>query len=77
MCMTGLGVIQLVIGPAVVDADVVLRFATAAGAVVLVALTNVLSPVLMLWLLAAGLLAQVVFELAAHERHQAAPLPTD
>jgi low temperature requirement protein LtrA len=74
MCMTGLGVIQLVIGPAVVDADVVLRFATAAGAVVLVALTNVLSPVLMLWLLAAGLLAQVVFELAAHERHQPASI---
>jgi low temperature requirement protein LtrA len=74
MCMTGLGVIQLVIGPAVVDADVVLRFAAAAGAVVLGALTNVLSPVLMLWLLAAGLLAQVVFELAAHERHQPAPM---
>jgi low temperature requirement protein LtrA len=77
LCMTGLGVIQLVIGPAVLDADVVLRFATAAGAVVLVALTDVLSPVLMLWLLAAGLLAQVVFELAAHERHQPSPQTAD
>ena len=54
-----------------------LRFATAAGAVVLVALTDVLSPVVVLWLLAAGLLAQVVFELAAHERHQPAPQPAD
>ena len=27
-----------------------------------------------LWLLAVGLLAQVAFELAAHERHQPAPL---
>jgi low temperature requirement protein LtrA len=74
MCMTGLGVIQLVIGPAVLDADVLLRFATAAGAVVLAALTDVLSPVLVLWLLAGGLLAQVVVELAAHERHHSAPL---
>jgi low temperature requirement protein LtrA len=77
LCMTGLGVIQLVIGPAVVDADVFLRFATAAGAVLLVALTNVLSPVVVLWFLAAGLLAQVVFELAAHERHQHTPVPAD
>jgi low temperature requirement protein LtrA len=77
LCMTGLGVIQLVIGPAVVDADVLLRFATAAGAVVLVALTDVLSPVLVLWLMAAGLVAQVLVELAAHERHQPAPVPSD
>jgi low temperature requirement protein LtrA len=77
LCMTGLGVIQLVIGPAVLDVDVVLRFATAAGAVVLVALTNVLSPIVVLWLLAAGLLAQVVVELAAHERHQPAQVTSD
>jgi low temperature requirement protein LtrA len=77
MCMTGLGVIQLAVGPAIVDADVLLRFVTAAGAIVLVGLTDVLSPVLILWLLAASLVAQVVYELAAHERHQPAPVPTD
>jgi low temperature requirement protein LtrA len=77
ICMTGLGVIQLVIGPTVVDADVVLRFATAGAAAVLAALTDVLSPVLVLWLLTAALLAQVVFELAAHERHQPAPVASD
>jgi low temperature requirement protein LtrA len=74
LCMTGLGAIQLGIGPAVLDTDVVIRFATAAGAILLAALTDVLSPIVILWLLAAALVAQVVFELAAHERHQPAPL---
>ena len=74
LCMTGLGVIQLVIGPAVVDTDVVLRFATAAGAIVLAALTTVLSPIVILWLLATVLLAQVALELGTHERHLPAPL---
>src|SRR6266540_653206 len=74
ICMAGLGAIQLVTPPAVLDADVVLRFAAAAGACVLVALTNALSPILVLWLVAALLFAQVVFELAAHEEHTAAPL---
>ena len=73
LCMTGLGVIQLVVGPAVLDVDVVLRFATAGLAIVLAALTNVLSPVVILWLLAAGLLAQVVLELGSHERHGSEP----
>jgi low temperature requirement protein LtrA len=75
LCMTGLGVIQLVVGPSVLDADVLLRLGTAAGAMLLVALTHVLSPVVVLWLLTAGLLAQVGLELAAHERHQPASLP--
>jgi low temperature requirement protein LtrA len=77
MCMVGLGVIQLAIGPAVLDADVLVRFATAAVAIVLAALTNVLSPVLVLWLLAGALLAQVVFELLTHERHEPTPVPAD
>jgi hypothetical protein len=42
---------------------------TAAVAGGLAALATVLSPVVILWLLAAALVAQVVFELAAHERH--------
>jgi low temperature requirement protein LtrA len=70
LAMFGLGVIQLAIGPAVVDADVVLRFATAAGAIVLVAFTNELSPIVILWLVAVGLFAQLLLELASHEQHR-------
>jgi hypothetical protein len=67
-------VIQLVTPPALLDADVLLRFAAAAGAAVLAALTNVLSPIVVLWIVAAALLAQVVVELGSHERHHPAPL---
>jgi hypothetical protein len=67
-------VIQLVTPPALLDADVLLRFAAAAGAAVLAALTNVLSPIVVLWVVAVALLAQVVLELGSHERHQPAPL---
>ena len=74
LSMAGLGVIQLATGPAVLDPDVVLRFAAAVGAAVLVGVTNVLSPIVVLWLVAAGLLAQVVYELASHEHHQPAPV---
>ena len=73
VCMTGLGVIQLVTPPTLLDADVLLRFATAAYACVLAALTNVLSPILIVWLLVAALVGQVVYELLTHEeRHGAA-----
>jgi low temperature requirement protein LtrA len=73
LCMAGLGAIELVSGAVVVDMDVVLRFATAAGAVVLATLTTLLSPIVILGLLAAALLAQVVLEIGGHERHQPAP----
>jgi low temperature requirement protein LtrA len=73
LCMTGLGAIELVTGPAVFDTDVALRFATVAGAIVLAALTNVLSPILILGILAAALFAQVVVEVAQHERHHPSP----
>jgi len=53
------------------DADVVLRLATAAVAAVLVVLSQWLSPPLVLWLLAAVLVAQVALELATHEEHTA------
>jgi len=71
LCMAGLAAIQLATPPALVDADVVLRLATAAVAGVLVGLSEFLSPVIVLWLLAATLVAQVVLELAGHERHTA------
>jgi uncharacterized membrane protein len=70
LCMAGLAAIQLATPPTLVDADVVLRLVTAAVAGVLAALATVLSPIVILWLLAAALVAQVVFELAAHERHR-------
>jgi len=69
LCMTGLAAIQLATPPTLVDADVILRLVTAAVAGGLAALSAVLSPVVILWLLAFALVAQVAFELAAHERH--------
>ena len=71
-CMAGLAAIQLATPPAPVDADVLLRLAVASLAGILVALSGFVSPVLVLWLLAAALVAQVVVELARHERHTAA-----
>jgi low temperature requirement protein LtrA len=72
LCMTGLAAIQLATPPAPLDADVVLRLATAAAAGLLASLSEFLSPVVILWLLAAVLSAQVVVELSRHEQHAAA-----
>jgi low temperature requirement protein LtrA len=69
LCMGGLAAIQLAVPPMLLDADVVLRLAIGGFALVLVALSSVLSPVLILWLLAAVLVAQVVVELSGHEGH--------
>jgi low temperature requirement protein LtrA len=69
LSMAGLAAIQLAAPPALVDADVLLRLATAVAAAALALLSGLLSPILVLWLLAAALSAQVVFELARHERH--------
>jgi len=71
LCMTGLAAIQLATPPALVDADVVVRLATAAVAGLLAGLAELVSPVVILWLLASALVAQVVVELAGHERHTA------
>jgi low temperature requirement protein LtrA len=69
LCMAGLAAIQLATPPGLLDADVVLRLVTAALASVLVLAASLLSPAVILLLLAVVLVAQVVFELAAHERH--------
>jgi low temperature requirement protein LtrA len=69
LCMSGLAAIQLATPPGLLDSDVVLRLVTAALACVLVLASSLLSPVVVLWLLAAVLVAQVAFELAAHEGH--------
>jgi low temperature requirement protein LtrA len=71
LCMAGLAAIQVATPPALVDADVMLRLATAAVAGLLAGLSELLSPALILWLLAAALVGQVVLELAGHERHTA------
>ena len=69
LCMGALGVIQLVTPPTILDADVVLRFATAALGLLLVALTNLISPIVVLWIIVVALVAQVVVELLTHEEH--------
>jgi low temperature requirement protein LtrA len=67
LTMAGLGVIQLVAGTMVVDVDVVLRFVTAAVAVLLIPFH--LSPLAVVSVFAGLLVAQVVYELARHEQH--------
>jgi low temperature requirement protein LtrA len=67
LTMLGLGVIQLVAGAVVVDADVVLRLVTAAIALVLIPFD--LSPLAVVSIFAGVLAAQVVYELARHETH--------
>ncbi|MFL5919068.1 MAG: low temperature requirement protein A [Gaiellaceae bacterium] len=67
LAMAGLAVIQLITGPVVFDADVWLRLATAGVALVLVPFG--LAPLAAVLILAAVLVAQVVYELARHEAH--------
>jgi low temperature requirement protein LtrA len=69
LCMAGLAAIQLATPPTLFDADVALRIATAVFAAALAGASVVLSPVLVLGLLAAALVAQVVYELGGHEGH--------
>jgi len=71
LCMAALAAIHLVTPPQLLDADVWLRLGTAAAALVLLPLSFVLPALVVLWLLAALLAAQVVLELATHERHAA------
>ncbi|HEV8602441.1 MAG TPA: low temperature requirement protein A [Gaiellaceae bacterium] len=74
LTMGGLTAIELVTPPIGLGTDVWLRLGTAALAVALIPFTSVLSPVAIVWILAAVLVVQVVFELAGHEEH-AAPGP--
>jgi low temperature requirement protein LtrA len=69
VCMGGIAAVQVATPPTVLDVDVALRIATAVVAVVLIVLSPYLSPVVVLWLLALALAAQVVYELAQHDRH--------
>lgn len=67
MTMVGFAIVELVTPPRTFDADVVLRTATAALALVLIPLGA--SPLTALVVLAAVLVAQVAYELARHEAH--------
>jgi low temperature requirement protein LtrA len=71
LCMAGLAAIQIATPPALIDVDVVLRLAVAVLAGILAVASGHLSPPLVLWILAAALVAQVVIELARHEHHAA------
>jgi hypothetical protein len=75
MCMAGLAAIQLATPPTLFDLEVALRLAVAALAGVLAVASSFLSPVLVLWLLAATLSAQVVIELGGHDLHAGAAAP--
>ena len=69
--MAGLAAIQIATPPALIDVDVVLRLAVAGLAGVLAIVSDHVSPAVVLWILAAALVAQVVIELARHEHHAA------
>jgi low temperature requirement protein LtrA len=67
LAMLGLGVIQLVAGTMVIDSDVLLRLSTVAIALLVIPLG--LRPLVVVWVFAVVLVAQVVYELARHESH--------
>jgi low temperature requirement protein LtrA len=68
-CMVGLAAIHLATPPTLLDADVTMRFVTAALALVLLAFSFALPPLAVVWSLAALLVGQVVVEIARHESH--------
>jgi hypothetical protein len=70
LTMVGLAAIQLVTPPVLFDADVRLRLATAAVALVLVPVG--LRPLVVVLVLSGLLVAQVAYELLEHEEHAAA-----
>ncbi len=72
LCMVGLAAIHLATPPALFDSDVAMRLATAAVALVLLAVSFWLPPLALVWALAGLLVAQVVAELAGHESHSGA-----
>ena len=71
LCMVALAAIHLAAPPQPLDVDVWLRVGTAAAALVLLPLSFALPGLLVVWLLAGLLAAQVVVEVATHERHTA------
>lgn len=74
ICMVGLAAIHLATPPMLLDVDVAMRFATAALALVLLAFSFALPPLVLVWTLAGLLVAEVVVELARHESHSSVGL---
>ena len=74
-CMLGQAAIHLATPPTLFDLDVWLRLATAALALALVPFSDLLPPLAIVWLLAGALVAQVAYELAGQEHHDAAGEP--
>ena len=69
LSMTGLAAVELVMPPYWLAVDFWLRVGTALLALVLIPFASSLSPLLIVWILAAALVAQVVVELLGHEAH--------
>jgi len=69
LSMLGLAAVELVMPPYWFAVDFWLRLATAALALVLIPFASSLSPLLIVWILAAALVGQVVIELLSHEQH--------
>jgi low temperature requirement protein LtrA len=71
LAMFAFAAVQLATPPTLVDTDVWLRLGTGVMALALLPFADVLGPVVLVWVLALLLAAQVVVELRGHERHSA------
>ena len=69
LSMAGLAAVELVMPPYWRSIDFWLRIGTAGLAVALIPFASSLSPLLVVWILAAALVGQVVVELLLHEPH--------
>jgi low temperature requirement protein LtrA len=69
LSMAGLAAVELVMPPYWLAIDFWMRVATAVLALALIPFASSLSPLLIVWILAVALVAQVTVELLAHEQH--------
>jgi low temperature requirement protein LtrA len=69
LSMLGLAAVELVMPPHWLATDFWLRVATAVLALALIPFASVLSPLVIVWILAGALVIQVVVELLGHEQH--------
>ena len=69
LSMTGLAAVELVMPPYWRAIDFWLRVGTAVLALALIPFASFLSPLAIVWILAAALVIQVVVELIGHEQH--------
>jgi low temperature requirement protein LtrA len=69
LSMTGLAAVELVMPPYWLAIDFWMRAATAVLALALIPFASSLSPLVIVWILAAALVVQVAVELLGHERH--------